>query len=187
VSVGDQQRRWLTELDARFGCDCVVEWASFTGYPKQYSPRLDLAVGPFSTVPGERLVNDYHRLAREHRGFLENLWECHAQNEADLNAWNEQCAPDLDSALAANRNARCFLAIEIENQVSRKHLMGGALNAVALGHLGIIIGWTEDKVRAMFRARNYLQFLERVEKPTIAMGNLLILSREQALRAFRPG
>ena len=186
MTVRDQQRRWLDELRARFGGDCVDEWASFTGYPKQYSPTLDLAVGPFSTVPGERRVGDYRRLAREHRHFLENLWACHVQNEAELNARNDQSASTLGSALAANRNARCFLAIEIENQVSRKHLMGGALNAVALGHLGIIIGWTEDKVRAMFRARNYLRFLERVEKPTISMGNLLILSREQASRAFRP-
>jgi hypothetical protein len=65
--------------------------------------------------------------------------------------------------------------------------MGGIMNAVSLGHLGIAIGWSDEKVRAMFRARAYLHFLESVDKPTLLVRNLLILSREQADEAFRIG
>ena len=62
--------------------------------------------------------------------------------------------------------------------------MGGALNAAALGHLGVVIGWTDEKVRAMFRVRQYLRYLGDARKPTIGLGNLLILGRKQAIEAF---
>ena len=65
--------------------------------------------------------------------------------------------------------------------------MGGIMNAAALGHLGVMVAWTEEKLRAMFRARSYLFFLESVDKPTMTVRNLLILSRNQADRAFTSG
>lgn len=182
--VKHQQKRWLSQLKARFGNECVVEWRAFMDRQDRYCPHLDIAVGPFSTIPGERKVGDYHRLAKSHRAFLDQLWACHQRNEADLGFHDDQCPSDLDEALGSNHNGRCFLAIEIENVVSRKHLMGGVVNATALGHLGIVIGWTDDKVRALFRARKYLQFLRRVGKPAIAVGNLLVLSRTQARDVF---
>jgi len=183
-AVKPQQRRWLSQLRSRFGNECVVEWRAFVDRQDRYCPHLDLAVGPFSTVPGERKVEEYRLLSGTHRAFLNELWTCHSQNEARLGFQDDQCAADLDEALSANRNARCFLAIEIENVVSRKHLMGGVVNATALGHLGILIGWTADKVRALFRARKYLHFLTRVGKPAIAVGNLLVLGRDQARDVF---
>lgn len=99
-------------------------------------------------------------------------------------ARDDMCPTTLDEALGANGNARCFLAIEIENKVSRKHLLGGMINAAALGHLGIYVGWSDVMVRAMLRARRYLHFLQSVGKPTMPVGNLLVLSREQAVEAF---
>lgn len=113
-----------------------------------------------------------------------SLWRYHQANEQKFGGDTSQATPSLDHALSGNHNARCFLAIEIENKVSRKHLMGGIMNAVALGHLGLAVGWTADKVRAMFRARAYLHFLEAVDKPTLLVRNLLILSREQADQVF---
>ena len=184
--VKPQQRRWLTQLRGRFGQDCTTEWAAFPARGAQYSPRLDLAVGPFSIEPGVVLNDAFRRLARDHRAFLERLWSAHAANEAFLNAADDQSPRTLNRALAANRNARCFLAIEIENEVSRKHLMGGAINATSLGHLGVFIGWTDAKVKAMFRVRRYLNFLRRVEKPGMPVDNLLIVSRTQALALLGP-
>jgi hypothetical protein len=183
--VKPQQRRWLSQLRERFGNECVIEWRAFLDRQDRYCPHLDLAVGPFSTVRGQRKVGQYRSLARAHRTFLNELWTCHLQNEARLGFRDDQCTADLDEALLANHNGRCFLAIEIENVVSRKHLMGGVINAAALGHIGIVIGWTEDKVKAVFRARRYLHFLKRVDKPAIAVGNLLVLSRDQARDLFR--
>jgi hypothetical protein len=162
----------------------VNEWPSLDRSTRLYSPRLDLAVGPFSTTRGGRQGAAYRQLADQHRQFLDDLWACHVANETRLNAHDDLSAATLDNALEANRNARCFLAIEIENAVSRKHLMGGAINAAALGHIGLLIGWSEEKVRAMFRTRGYLHFLRSVDKPSMPVGNLLILSRAQALAVF---
>jgi hypothetical protein len=47
-----------------------------------------------------------------------------------------------------------------------------------------LVGWTDEKVRALFRVRSYLYFLESVDKPTLLVRNLLILSRAQANHAF---
>lgn len=182
--VKPQQERWLVELRERFGHDCVTEWPAFVGKAAQYSPRLDLAVGPFSVKDGVQLACQYRKLEIDHHEFLEMLWNCHAKNEDALEASDDRSARNLDEVLSANRNARCFLAIEIENEVSRKHLMGGAVNATALGHIGILIGWTDAKVHAMFRVRRYLHFLQQVDKPVMPVKNLLIISREQAIATF---
>jgi hypothetical protein len=184
VDLKTSQHHWLHGLTARFGSECVKEWSAFARTTDRYSPRLDIAVGPFSTEAGARRTAAYRSLAQTHRRFLEQLWGYHSENERQHNASSSRATPDLESALDANRNARCFLAIEIENEVSRKHLMGGIINAVSLGHLGVAIGWNEGKVHAMFRARAYLYFLESVDKPTMRVANLLILSRDQANEAF---
>jgi hypothetical protein len=60
------------------------------------------------------------------------------------------------------------------------------MNAVALGHLAILVGWTEEKVSALFRARAYLHFLEDVSKPTLLVRNLVIMRRDQAQHLFSP-
>jgi hypothetical protein len=40
------------------------------------------------------------------------------------------------------------------------------MNAVALGLLAVLVGWTDTKIRSLFRARAYLHFLEDVDDPT---------------------
>jgi hypothetical protein len=174
------QREWKTRLERRFGETCTGEWPSLRGLRGSYSPRLDIAVGPFAV--GElQLGHRYNELARQHRAYLAKLWQAHRDT---LVRHDEDEPADLDAVLAVNMNARCFLAIEIENRVSRKHLLGGALNAIALGRIGILIGWTSDKVRALVKARTYLRYLAGVNKPTIAVNNLFILDREQAQAVF---
>jgi len=186
-TLRSEQKRWLRGLTRIFGSECVAEWPAFAPSVDRYSPRLDLAVGPFSTEAGHRKTEDYRRLAIDHSTFLDTLWSFHVENERRLGAKSDQSPQSLDFALSGNNNARCFLAVEIENAVSRKHLMGGIMNAAALGHLGVMVAWTEEKLRAMFRARSYLFFLESVDKPTMTVRNLLILSRNQADRAFTSG
>src|SRR4051812_24011258 len=124
-NVRTYQGVWLKLLEHAFRGDCVKEWVAFPGIRDRYSPRLDLAVGPFSTTPDQQKIDEYYSLAKAHQILLERLWSCHLSNEAQFDA-RDNLAPDsLSSALGGNRNARCFLAIEIENAVSRKHLMGG--------------------------------------------------------------
>lgn len=178
--VAPAQKKLLSRLAERFGENCVREWAAFSGLGRHYSPRLDLAVGPFA-VDDLHLRDRYDELALRHRKFLSQLWMHHREN---VLRYGGVTVTALDTALRVNWNARCFLAIEIENKVSRKHLMGGAVNAAALGRLGIVVGWTEDKVRALVQVRQYLAFLGSVGKPTIIVENLLILTREQVLATF---
>ena len=176
------QKAVAARLSAVFGEKCVEEWPAFTEENRHYAPRLDIAVGPFSTTPGVRLVDDYDRLADHHHDLLRSLWECHASNI--------QRVPDVDppltfeDAAGANPNARCFLAIEIENAVSRKHLMGGIINAVALGRFAVIIGWNDKMLRALIQARRYLRALTTVDKPTVRVGNAFILSPDQLVQVL---
>ncbi len=153
-----------------------MEWQAFSGTDGQYSPRLDLAVGPFA-IGDLKLEKEYNKLTYQHEEYLESLWRLHSSNVVR----SDEGTPGLlHAASTQNLNARCFLAIEIENRGSRKHILGGMLNAAALGRFGIMVGWTDDSVRMLIRARKYLTFLLEARKPSLPVSNLLILKREQA-------
>ncbi|MDR7076122.1 hypothetical protein J2Y03_001125 [Neobacillus niacini] len=142
-----------------------------------YSPRLDIAVGPFATY--QRLESDYNAmfLVDRTRMFVEQLI---AYNRENLTRYGYFVEPrEYDEVIYQNSNARCFMAIEIENKVSRKHLMGGAINAAALGRLGVVIPWTEDKLRAFVRLVRYLYYLKEADKNTFNTTNLIIVTKEQ--------
>lgn len=179
VTIRDYQHHAAELLQQRFGVEVSVEWAALSGEPTVYSPRLDVAVGPFAAE--RRCHDEYDLLQAENRRVLERLYAAHQSN---LLA-DGQTVVGLDQALTLNFNARCFMAIEIENQVSRKHLMGGAINASALGRLGIAIGWTPVALRCFVRLNRYLAFLTSVGKNSFDTSNLLVLSPEQFTAAIR--
>lgn len=157
-----------------------VEWTAMRSEEGLYSPRLDIAIGPFATEH-RRCTAEYDKLLGGHQALIRNLYNFHMQNLAIYG--NAECSTSFKDACEKNRNARCFLAIEIENAVSRKHLMGGAINAAALGRIGIAVGWAQDKVQALVKLRNYLLFLASVGKNTFDPINLLILGRSQVMSA----
>jgi hypothetical protein len=157
------------------GAETRTEWAAMSGL-RFYSPRLDIAVGPFATG-NLRFGDKFDELLRRHGHFVRHLCELSDQN---VDAFAEQGPKfPFERVTHHNWNARCLLAIEIENEVSRKHLMGGAINAAALGRVGIAVGWTSDKVRAFVKLRTYLLYLGSVGKNTFQPINLLVLSAEQ--------
>lgn len=157
-----------------------IEWAAMTVERALYSPRLDAAVGPFATQ--SICIDEYDQLVREFEPLLSNLFEVH---RANLRAHGQPDSHfDFERLCTRNLNARCFLAFEIENAVSRKHLMGGAINAAALGRIGLAVAWNQEKLRAFVRMRNYLLFLGEVGKNTFDPSNLLILSKEQVMEAL---
>jgi hypothetical protein len=139
-----------------------------------YSPRLDIAVGPFAT--DRNCIQEYDHLSNIHRSFLSVLYDYHISNIRD--SVDEQ-SESFDRVMKRKSNARCFLAIEIENKVSNKHLMGGAINAAALGRIGIIIGWDDSVLKKIIRMRNYLRFLSNVGKNSFDTANLLVLNAGQ--------
>ncbi|WP_436713730.1 hypothetical protein [Brevibacillus formosus] len=142
-----------------------------------YSPRLDIAVGPFATH--ERLGHEYDSILRRPivEEFLRILVE---YNRINLEAFdNFVRPPEYEDILYMNHNARCFMAIEIEHLVSRKHLIGGAINASALGRFGVVIPWSDEKLRAFIKLVRYLHYLRFAEKNTFNTTNLLIITKEQ--------
>ncbi|WP_139799034.1 hypothetical protein [Andreprevotia lacus] len=157
-----------------------IEWAAMADERTLYSPRLDTAVGPFATH--KIYIDEYDQLIRAHQPLLLQLFNMH---RANLRAHNQPDDHfDFERLCTRNLNARCFLAFEIENNVSRKHLMGGAINAAALGRIGLAIAWNQEKLRAFIRMRSYLLFLAQVGKNTFDPSNLLILSKEQVMEAI---
>lgn len=152
-----------------------TEWSSMARQQGIYSPQVDIAVGPFAI--DKRCIDDYDSLMKESRDFIEGLLKKHKNNIKAFNG--ERLELSFDNLKWKNQNARCLLAIEIENKVNRKHLIGSSINASALGRIGIMIAWTPEKLKALLKLRGYLSFLEGVGKNTFDTTNLLILNKDQ--------
>lgn len=162
------------------GLDVKNEWTAFTGYHNHYSPRVDIAVGPFSIVTGQNHTHVYNEIltTQNIQSFLRQLYHIHIENVgSEVN--NEITIPLFEDLIYKNQNARCFLAIEIENENSKKHIMGSLINAASLGRIGIGIAYSEKTMRTFIRIMNYLGFLGKVEKNTYDTTNFLIISKEQ--------
>ncbi len=166
-----------------------IEWRAITNIPGLYSPRIDIAVGPFSTTRGGNRISEYNKLMDSSKSFLEHLLACHRENVMHYRTHDERINqelhfPGLEELKILNENARCLLAVEIENHVTRKHLLGGAVNAAALSRMGIVVGWTHDKVEALVKLQAYWDFLRSVGKNTFNSHNLVILRPEQLYEAI---
>lgn len=156
-----------------------TEWRAMQEQKSLYCPRVDIAVGPF--VYDSSFIPDKHdSLVHQWDRPIQAMLDYHKQNVEKL-SW-ENCSTSINDLCYKNKSARCFLAIEIEDRVSRKHLIGAAINAMALGRLGIVIACTPEKLRAFVRLRRYLWFLSRAI--TLDTDNLLILNREQFVNSF---
>jgi hypothetical protein len=152
-----------------------VGWVSFV-----LVARVDITVGPFAT--DRQCIVEYHRLGRTHRGLLTPLHEQFVANAQTFGATD--LVPDLDDLLARNSNARCFMAIEIEGSGSRKHIMGGMINAAALGRLGVSLAASEANLRTFLRVRQCMLFLGAVGKNAFDPKNSLILTTHQFAHAL---
>ena len=180
-SVHQYQSRLKQSLSQIFQPELVkTEWAAMSDERDLYSPRLDAAIGPFAT--NRIYIDEYNQLVMQHKPLLSHLFEIHRSNLRDHGQPDDHFG--FEHVCMRNQNARCFMAFEIENEVSRKHLMGGAINAAALGRVGLAIAWNPEKLRAFVRMRSYLLFLAEVGKNTFDPSNLLILSKDQTLNAI---
>jgi len=182
--VREYQNHLKRELEIVFDENVCDEWSSMRDevHLQVYSPRLDIAVGPFATH--ERLGYEYDQILRRKKpkAFIEKLIEINKQNQIQ----DGFVTPlDYEDIIYQNFNARCLIAVEIENNVSRKHLMGGAINASALGRIGILIPWSDEKLRAFVKLFRYLQYLGEAEKNTFKTSNLLIITKAQMEEAFQ--
>jgi len=161
-------------------CEVVSEWVAFNGFQNHYSPRVDIAIGPFSVSAGQNKIQEYDSLLNHTsiRSLLERIYEFHKQN-IGREFENEIEFNRLERLIHVNANARCFLAIEIENNNSKKHILGSIVNAASLGRVGIGVAYNDRTLRTFIRLLNYLGFLKRVGKNTYDTTNFLILTKDQ--------
>lgn len=162
------------------GLEVIPEWRAFRGMSYQYSPRVDIAVGPFSVESGMNRRAEYNAIIKQDNvnQFLKKVYDFHILNIGE--EWlNEITIPEFDYLIRKNQNARCLMSIEIENSSTKKHIMGSMVNAASLGRIGIGVAFHEGVLRTFVRMLNYMGFLKRVEKNTYDTTNFLILTKEQ--------
>lgn len=160
--------------------DVTEEWKPFGRMDNQYSPRLDIAVGPFAYT--SRFEENYDALLNDiqSKNFINSLITANNLNMINI---GDNDLSNYSMLENFNYNARCFICIEIENEVSRKHIIGGLVNASALGRVAVLVAWTPDKLKAFIKLKKYLKFLSSVEKNSFKTDNILILSKEQFKQA----
>lgn len=182
MSTKDFQKRIHNQLQMKLSENCEVknEWVAFHGFRNHYSPRVDIAVGPFSLIAGDNKIEEYDTLLLidNFNTFIRQAYDFHIQNIGN-EYLNEIDIPDYQQLIHANSNARCFLAIEIENNNSKKHILGSIVNAASLGRVGIGVAYNDRTLRTFIRLLNYLGFLKRVGKNTYDTTNFLILTKDQ--------
>jgi hypothetical protein len=158
--VGTSASVYQQEVKAslrRYFNEVQVEWSITTGATDSlsydstvYAPRVDVAVGPFNTTPGD-----------------------------SDGAISEQLLParlrDLFRERPHNPNPRCLLAIEVCYSGSSKHIMGDMLNAGALGLYGLVVG-AEPNMAKIRRILRYLEVLADLDKVPWLFRNVVALS-----------
>ncbi len=164
----------------------AISWRAFAGEGRRiYQPSVDIAVGPFA-MDTRQCAEEYDAMARDSCKLI-NEWAGKSRENWHTVIGQRYWANPPDSASSyedfigndTNLNARCFIAIEIENATSRKHWMGSIINAGALGRIGILVAWRQEVLRAAVRMREYFRYLQSVGKPAFDMSGVIILTKEQ--------
>jgi hypothetical protein len=144
---------------------------------RKYSPRIDIAVGPFAY--GEvRCIEEYNKLSESSNQFIDSLLSQFKENSKRF-PFSKYIPNDYKELNGINKNPRCFLAIEIERTGSRKHRLGDIVNARSLGRIGLIIAWNDRVLKSFLAITEYLQFLKEKGKPAYETRNLIIVTKEQ--------
>ena len=79
MSVGNYQQHLKNILEAIFQEEVVPEWRTKMGNGL-YSPRVDVAVGPFGMEAGHQCIPLYDNLCGNHQHLLEQLVTQHLEN-----------------------------------------------------------------------------------------------------------
>lgn len=123
--------------------------------PKQYYPRTDIVVGPFSLTPGKNSEINENKLNAKLRDRLRQ------------------------EGVTTNTNPRCLLAIEVVFSGSSKHLLGDILNASVIGLYGIVV-CSSKMIEKIKRNREYLIKLAELKKiEDLPFQNVLILTTDE--------
>lgn len=146
-----------------------------------YGPVIDLAVGPFATE--RRHVTEYDRMAKQSAAMLTSLLRLYRHNLRKFGS--NLPAPTLRQLCRLNRNSRCFLAIEVEKgNTNMKYLTGSTVHAAALGRVGVLVAWDEERAQDLLSVREYFAALKSWGKNITDPDNLLIVTRDQINEAL---
>ena len=166
--------------------DVATSWPAFAGEGRRiYQPIVDIAVGPFATGniqyidEYDAMVFNLRRLVNKWVSIFISNWQAVIGDHYWVLPPRTPNSYEDFIGSGANRNARCFIAVEIENETSRKHLMGSIVNAGALGRIGILVAWQDKALRAAIRMRQYFDYLQRAEKRTFNMSGVIVITSEQ--------
>jgi hypothetical protein len=159
----------------------LTEWKSV--FDKGiYSPRVDIAVGPFAVPKGQQFADEYDNLMNSSESFICRMIQCHLNHVGSQDG--DTPAQVLERLKNANPNARCFMAVEVENKTSTKHIVGATINATALGRIGIVVAGTE---RALGKSIRVVKYLSSKGHGIFQFNaaNLLILSKDELQHAIQ--
>jgi hypothetical protein len=182
MTAKDYQNALFQDISEKFPeLEIKKEWNAFAGTRKQYLPRVDIAFGPFNIEPGPNLIDIYNRLVEKNRlrGFLQNAFYLHKQNLLSFDPAANGVFQEFDVLVNSNQNARCLIAIEIENTNSKKHMMGSIVNASSLGRVGLGVSFCDSATNTFMRILAYLKFLSSVGKNSYNTNNFLVLTAHQ--------
>jgi hypothetical protein len=132
-----------------------------------YAPRADIAVGPFNLTVAS-VFQDVERIRNAAR---------HRLVRALMNLARSQNGGHFEE----NRNPRCLLAVEIECEVSSKHILGGITNASMMGLVGVVIA-PQARIGKIQRIAGYARQLRALDKapPSLFM-NLVCIEADDFL------
>lgn len=169
----------LVEAFERHGCQAQSEWDvakdSQDDFTRAlYSPRLDICVYPTNT--------NRHLTGNQH---IDVAFLANRPLLTTLHGASHRRHEPLDHVLlGGNINPRCFLAVEIENSGSKKHMLGDIINAAYLGKFGIVVAVGQKQFRSFTRILEYLKFCVAVGKAQERFENVLLFEADELLAAL---
>lgn len=158
---------------------------------RSYSPMIDVSVGPFSEERGISRWSDYNQLVDFSRGLIDDTLAQFGSNYQNFGEGffevRERTLPiSYESFLAfdkidkdANWNARCFMAIEVENKRNPKHLLGDMLNVSVSGRIGVVIGYNTAAYETFLRQLEYIAYTVKAKKIRFNSKNIIVLRPDQ--------
>ena len=139
------------KFKGKFVNNPIIRTEESMKFPDAYSPRCDVAIGPFSYLPGRNLNDIYKELLRLQiiKDFISKIEQ---RSLARPNEYRH----------GFNKNPRCFISFEIEHSTAGdlKHVLGSLSNASFMGKVGVVIFYDHAKDRIS----NLIRYLYRADE-----------------------
>ena len=136
--------------------------------------KMVRGTGPHPTLPVKTSLCGESAPDLYPNGFKSNCL-CHYCGSRICLAWSNSACSGLEIRQGANWNARCFLAIEVEDSKGSKHLLGDMINVGIAGRIGFITGYNKEKYETLLRQLEYIVYRVEAKKIKFNSRNILVL------------